>query len=91
MLYVQSNAAALHQGLSNLVDNFIIAYEKHWQLRRNSKTIAVIIRVGTMGSSQEKSDMLTHCWQYVVAPINNSGDRNIKTARRLTDAIRETT
>lgn len=88
MLYVQPNADALDRGLSKIVDSFIQSHENIWQLDRNSKTIAIILRVGLMGINQEKDEMLTYCQQYGLTPINSSGTRNIETAKKLAFAMR---
>jgi len=51
------------------------------------ETIAVLVRVGVMGINQEKNNMPTYCQQYGLTPIETSGDRNIKTAHNLAEAI----
>ncbi len=87
MLYVQPNAASLQHALSQIVDGFIEKNEKLWQVWRNNKTIAVLVRVGIMSINREKEDLLTYCEQYGLTPINTSGSRNIETARRLAEAL----
>ena len=87
MLYVQPDAVSLDRGLTQIADQFILKNERLWQLRRNSKTIAVLIRFGIMGINQEKEDMLTYCQQYGLTPLNAAGHRNIETAERLAEAM----
>jgi len=87
MLFVQPNAVSLEQGLSQIVDEFIVKNERLCQLRRNKRTIAVIVRVGIMGINQEKNDMLTYCQQYGLTPINYSGSQNIETAKSLANTL----
>jgi hypothetical protein len=87
MLYIQPDAASLDRGLVQIADQFILKNERLWQLRRNSKTIAVLIRFGIMGINQEKDGMLTYCQQYCLTPLNAAGNRNIETAERLAEAM----
>lgn len=86
-LYIQQTEHDIESGLSGIVDDFIRSNERYWQLDRNSKTIGVLIRLGVMGIIKEKNDLLTYCQQYGLTPINNSGHRNIQTAKALAQTL----
>lgn len=86
-LYVQPNANAIDAGLTHILDKFIQQNDHLWQLSRNKKTIAILFRYALMAINQEKGEMLTYCQQYGLTPINNSGSRNIETAKHLAGVI----
>ena len=87
MLYVKPDALSLERGIANIVDQFIVHNAHYWQIGRNKKTIAVMFRLSLIGVNKERNDMLTYCQQYGMTPLNHSGQRNIETAKALTDAL----
>jgi hypothetical protein len=88
MLYAQDDERSLDAGLSGIVDDFISAHEHLWQRQRNRKTIGVLVRLSLMGVNKARNEMLTYCQQFGITPLNHVGERNIRTVRSLTEAIR---
>ena len=87
LLFVQPNADAVDRGISSIIDSFVTSNEKLWQLRRNSRTMAIVLRIAIMAINQEKDGMLTYYQQYVVTPLAGTGARNTDSVSRLASAL----
>jgi hypothetical protein len=87
-LYVQNDIGAFDAGLSRIIDEFMIQHERLWQKRSGRKTIGVILRLSVMGVNKARNEMLTHCQQWGLSPMNHVGERNIETMRSLAETLR---
>ncbi len=87
LLYERDDAEALNSGLGRIVDGFVARHARLWQKGRNKKTIAVLVRLAIIGVNKAKNNMFTYCQQFGVTPLNHVGERNIETARDLTQVL----
>lgn len=87
-LYVTNDRVSIDQIMSRLVDGFLVDHRASWELRRNSKTIGILVRLRQMSVVEAAtSSKLFYGQQFALTPISHVGALNAATAEALASTI----